>query len=343
MNVTQTVVGTIESQPVTQYLLTNQQGTRVSVLSWGATLQEFSVVEGTRRQQLVVGESDFTAYDHNGWALCQALGRVAGRIGGAQFELDGQTVHLEAGDDGNAIHGGPHGFKCVNWAGKTHTTDDTASVALTYTATPAADRYPGTLATTITYTLTAADRLEISFTGKSDADTLFNPTIHTYFNVTDDQHSLDQQWLLLSGDQRLELDDTKVPTGKKLPTAGTGYDFSQPRTIADGLAELKQAGKVEYDDAFEVVPSATTPIAAIGDTTGHRRVALYSDRSGLVVFTANPTDAKRAKVRDYNALALEAQALPDAIHHDDFGDIVLPANQTVTHTIAYQYLAGGKD
>ncbi|WP_341778879.1 aldose epimerase family protein [Levilactobacillus sp. HBUAS70063] len=342
MKITKTVMGTIDNQSITQYLLTNQQGTRVSVLSWGATLQEFSVIEGTRRQQLVVGEPDLAAYDHNGWALCQALGRVAGRIGGAQFDLDGQTVHLEAGDDGNAIHGGPHGFRNVNWTGTTHTTDDTASLDLTYTATPADDRYPGTLTTTITYTLTAADRLEISFTGKSDADTLFNPTIHTYFNVTDDQQSLDQQWLLLSGDHRLELDATKVPTGKKLPTVGTGYDFSQPRKITDGLKQLKEAGKVEYDDAFEVVPSATTPIAAIGDVAGHRRLAIYSDRNGLVVFTANPTDPKRAAVRDYNALALEAQALPDAIHHQDFGDIVLPANQSVTHKIAYQYLAGTK-
>src|SRR5699024_10785543 len=117
MKITKTVMGTIDNQSITQYLLTNQQGTRVSVLSWGATLQEFSVIEGTRRQQLVVGEPDLAAYDHNGWALCQALGRVAGRIGGAQFDLDGQTVHLEAGDDGNAIHGGPHGFRNVNWTG----------------------------------------------------------------------------------------------------------------------------------------------------------------------------------------------------------------------------------
>lgn len=343
MEITQEVAGTIAGQSVTKYLLTNQQGTRVSVLTWGATLQEFSVVEGDRHQQLVVGESDITAYDHNGYCLCQALGRVAGRIAGAQFDLDGQTVHLEANEGKNAIHGGPHGFRNVNWSGETKKTADTASVVLTHTVTPAEDRYPGTLTTSITYTLTAENRLEISFTGTSDADTLFNPTIHTYFNVTDDQHSIDKQWLLLSGNQRLELKGDKTPSGKKLPTAGTGYDFSQPRTIADGLAQLKKDGAVEYDDAFVVKPSATTPIAAIGDAAGHRRVAVYSDRDGLVVFTANPTDAKRAEVRDYNALALEAQALPDAIHHDDFGDIVLPANHPVTHTIAYQYLADNQD
>mgnify|MGYP003362547773 FL=1 len=135
MNITQEVAGTIANQTVTKYLLTNKQGTRVAVLTWGATLQEFSVVEGDRRQQLVVSEPDIAAYEQNGFCLCQALGRVAGRIAGAQFDLDGQTVHLEATEGRNAIHGGPHGFKNVNWTGTTSTTDESASVALTHTST----------------------------------------------------------------------------------------------------------------------------------------------------------------------------------------------------------------
>jgi len=120
-------------------------------------------------------------------------------------------------------------------------------------------------------------------------------------------------------------------------TAATGYDFSKPRTIKNGLDQLHQTGQVEYDDAFVVEPSKDTPIATVGDAAGHREVEVYSDRNALVVFTANPTDAKRADARDYNALAMEAQTLPDAIHHDGFGDVILPANQPVTHFISYQY------
>ncbi|WP_204121837.1 MULTISPECIES: aldose epimerase family protein [Levilactobacillus] len=337
MKITKSSAGTLHEQAVTKYLLTNQQGTRVAILTWGATLQEFSVVEDGQKHNLIVNLPDLKGYDHNPYYLCQALGRVAGRIAGAQFDLDGKTVHLDQNEKPNASHGGPHGFTFANWDATTTETADTASVVLTHTSTEADDKYPGTMNTTITYTLTEENRLDITFDAKSDAATLFNPTVHTYFNVTDDQHSLDNQWLKLSGDKRLVLNGEKIPTGEMSKTAGTGYDFSKPRTIKDGLDQLHKTGQVEYDDAFVVEPSKDTPIATVGDAAGHREVEVYSDRNALVVFTANPTDAKRADARDYNALAMEAQTLPDAIHHDGFGDVILPANQPVTHFISYQY------
>jgi len=338
MEITKSSAGTLNQQAVSKYLLTNQQGTRVAVLTWGATLQEFSVVEDGEKHNLIMNRPNLKDYDHNSFYLCQTLGRVAGRIAGAQFDLDGKTVHLDANEKPNASHGGPHGFTFVNWDATTKQTEDTASVVLTHTATEAEDKYPGTIKTTVTFTLTEENRLDITFDAESDAATLFNPTVHTYFNVTDDQHSLDDQWVKLSGDKRLVLNQEKIPTGEMVKTAGTGYNFSQPRTVKDGLTQLNQDGHVEYDDAFVVVPSKDQPIAEIGDTTGHREVQVYSDRNALVVFTANVTDADRMAKHDYNALAMEAQTLPDAIHHADFGDVVLPANQPVQHTISYQYL-----
>lgn len=337
MQITQEIAGELHQQKVTKYVLTNQHGTRAAILTWAATLQEFSALEDGKRQQLAVHETDLKAYDNNTFCLCQALGRVAGRIKGASFDIDGTTYQIEATEGKNAIHGGPHGFLHINWDATTQETADTASVVLTHTSLSKDDQYPGNLTTTITYTLDENDRLTIIFNGRSDAATLFNPTIHAYFNVTDDQHDLDQQWLKLNAQKRLVLNAEKIPTGEKAAVAGTGYDFREPRTIKDGLAQLAKDGGVEYDDAFEVTPG-TEPIATVGDTTGHREVRIYSDRNGVVVFTANATDPQRAAKRDYNALALEAQNLPDAIHHDDFGDIVLPANQAITHTIAYQYV-----
>lgn len=338
MQIKQEVTGEVFHGPVTKYTLINDQDTRLSVLTLAGTIQEFSVNEDGQRRQLVVHETDLAKYNPSAWCLSQAVGRVAGRIAGAQFDLDGRTIHLDANEEPNTLHGGPHGFTFTNWDATTEQTADTVSVVLSHTTDEATDKFPGTLTTTITYTLDNQNQVTITFAGKSDAATLFNPTVHTYFNVTDDQHDLDTQWLKLNSTKRLVLNQEKIPTGEKAPVAGTAYDFSAPMTIKDGLAQLAQDGGVEYDDAFEVTPSADVPVATIGDTTDHREVRVYSDRNAVVVFTANATDPKRAAVRDYNALALEAQSLPDAIHHDDFGDIVLPANQTVTHTIRYQYV-----
>jgi len=110
MEITKSAAGTLNQQEVTKYLLTNQQGTRVAILTWGATLQEFSVVEDGQTHNLIVNLPDLKGYDHNPYYLCQALGRVAGRIAGAQFEIDGKTTHLDQNEKPNASHGGPHGF-----------------------------------------------------------------------------------------------------------------------------------------------------------------------------------------------------------------------------------------
>ncbi|MBD8889912.1 galactose mutarotase, partial [Bacillus velezensis] len=45
-----------------------------------------------------------------------------------------------------------------------------------------------------------------------------------------------------------------------------------------------------------------------------------------------PDDSSAIKT----ALAIEMQTLPDAVNHEGFGDIVLPANETKTYTVTYQ-------
>ncbi|MFG1199954.1 hypothetical protein ODR38_06430 [Pediococcus acidilactici] len=118
----------------------------------------------------------------------------------------------------------------------------------------------------------------------------------------------------------------------------TAYDFNQPKSVENALQQLKnENGGIEFDDAYEVNPSATTPIAMIGDTDGKRQIKLYSDRNGLVIYTANPFDPDKEAAHEYNALATEAQTLPDAINHSDFGDVILRPSQPITNTIRYQY------
>ena len=69
----------------------------------------------------------------------------------------------------------------------------------------------------------------------------------------------------------------------------------------------------------------------------HRAIDLYTDRGGLVIFTANPIDSVKAQNHEFSSLAMELQTLPDAIHHPDFGNTILPANQKVSYTNKYKY------
>ncbi|RRK09193.1 galactose mutarotase [Lactiplantibacillus garii] len=341
MKIKQEVFGELNGEKVIRYVLTNSHQTRIAVLSLGGTLQEFVVVENGQERPLTIGLKTLDDYLHNVFNISQSVGRVAGRIGGAQFKLDGQTYHVDMNEQTHSLHGGFHGFTKINYAGQTDQTADTASVTLTHHVKSTDDNYPGNLALKIKFTLDEANQVSLEYGAQTDAPTLFNPTNHVYWNVTDGQTSIDHQWLQINSDQRVETAAEKLPTGKLLPVAGTAYDFQQPRGLKPALAALAaENGKVEFDDAYQVTPSFTAPVAAVGDAAGQRRVDIYSDRNGLVIFTADPVNGKNQDAHRYNSLATEAQTLPDAINHPGFGDITLRPGHPVTRHImfAYHYL-----
>ena len=338
--VTKDVFGTYQDQTVTRFVATNPQGTRMAVSTLGATWQEFSVLEGNQRQQLIFHYDTLADYVSTPYQLGKTIGRVAGRIKNGALTVAGQTYHVPATELGNAIHGGPNGFSNLLFEGESFVTADSCGVRLTRTIPSNLDQYPGNLELMVTFTLTNDNTVEISFTGSSDADTLFNPTNHVYWNVTPGQTSLDQQWLRINGSHRAELNADKTPTGILLPVAGTAYDFTTQKAVKAALADLQQEnGGVEFDDIYQVQPSMKAPIASLGDLDGKRQVDIYSRRNGLVIYTANPSDPAKHDQHQYSALATEAQVLPDSVHHPEFGSISLPAGVTQTTSIRYHYQA----
>ncbi len=64
------------------------------------------------------------------------VGRVANRIAGASFSLDGQTYNLSANDPPNSLHGGVWGFSRRAWTilGREMQDDGSSSVKLGLTS-----------------------------------------------------------------------------------------------------------------------------------------------------------------------------------------------------------------
>ena len=74
------------------------------------------------------------------------IGRVANRIAGAQFELDGTTYKLPANSGKNTIHGGRKGFAQSVWTvEELPMKDDESSVKLTYLSKDGEEGFPGNL------------------------------------------------------------------------------------------------------------------------------------------------------------------------------------------------------
>lgn len=331
MQITSDIFGQHDGQNINRYTITNAAGNFIQVSELGATWTNYNV----NNHPLIVHFDKLSDYeDPAASCLGMAIGRVAGRITKAQAPIDGKEYHFDANENGNTLHGGPHGFDSFVWKAEQSVREHDASVTFSRNIASSEDNFPGDLDVRITYTFNDDNDVSINFSAASTAATLFNPTCHIYWNLTDGQKTLDDQLFKVNGTRRLELASDKVPTGKFADLAGTGYDFSTPRDIPSALADIKsQYDKDEIDDVYEVTPSDTDPIAVLSDKSSNRHVAIYSDRNALVVYTANLPEGGQP----YNALATEAQTLPDAPNHDGFGDITLHPGDLKSYTIKYHY------
>lgn len=107
MEIEITVVGTLDGEDASKIMLKNDKGTIVSILTSGATLQEFLVPskeEGTKN--LIIGFDNPDDYYQNTLCVGQSIGRVAGRLANGRFKIANQDYQVEKNEKGNYLHGG---------------------------------------------------------------------------------------------------------------------------------------------------------------------------------------------------------------------------------------------
>ena len=322
--------GTYKGRDVQRYTIENARGTRLSVLDFGGIWQEFSVLDGGERVNLLLASDDLAGYTQNPFYINRVIGRTAGRIDGGRV---GNT-QIPGNEGENVLHGGMHGLSEQFF----DVTVDANKIQLTTQMTRAIDGFSGTLDVTVTYTLSDEDAVTISFTGKqSEADGVFNPTSHVYFNLGDTA-DVTAHDLWVNSTQHLAVRADKIPTGEFVANAGSAFDLEKQSDLGGALAELADTAEGGFDDIFVV----TGPkIAVLRDRKSGRQITLESTRNGLVVFTGNSFTADMALNHGaghaWEAVALEAQTLPNSMNLPQFGDVTLRAGETVTHEIIYRY------
>lgn len=342
MELTVTKFGEYQNQDVMKYTMTNDHDVRVSILNLAGIWQEYSIPTADGHQNLLLSSDSVEGFMGNGLCLNKLIGRVANRIDHATFTIDQQTYHVEQNEGENNIHGGNNGWKENFWEVETKESADQLQVVLSKQFTEAMDHFPGTEMAKVTYTLANDNSLSIDFEGSSDQPTLFNPTNHTYWNISD-HNDVTGLELQLNSTDHLAVNATKIPTGERIANAGTPYDFQRFSSLGQALSAM-QATSDEggFDDYFEVTPtdaSTNQPVAQLYDPETKRRMKMYSDRNSVVIYTANGLsgDLGLSKpAQSWLAIAMEGQTLTDAINHDDFGNIVLRPEAPMHNHLRYE-------
>jgi aldose 1-epimerase len=312
--------------------LHNSKGMSAQIITYGAIIKELRAPDKNGNFTNVLLSTDTLQKFENGFGGPAAvIGRVANRIAGAQFELDGATYKLPVNDHKNTIHGGRKGFAQRVWTVEdTSTKDNESSVKLTYLSKDGEEGFPGNLKTTVTYTLTDKNELRLDYEAETDKPTIVNLTNHAYWNLAGGGSCLDNI-LSIPSDSYTPSDDELIPTGEIKPLKGTPMDFSQPTRIGEHIEQLKP--KLNgYDHNYILGENKNLKLAArLTDPKSGRIMEVRTTQPAVQLYTANHLA--------HTAVCLETQHYPDAIHHKNFPSIVVRPGQPLKETTIFAFSA----
>ncbi|HEY8503421.1 MAG TPA: aldose epimerase family protein, partial [Gemmataceae bacterium] len=241
---------TADGKAVDVYTLSNRNGMTAKIITLGATVTELHVPDKSgKTADVVLGFDDVAGYrsERNQYFGC-ATGRVANRIGGAKFTLDGKEYKLAANNGPHSLHGGKKGFDKVVWKAEARDTADGPALVLTYVSPDGEEGYPGTLRVRVRYRL-EGDALRIDYRAVTDAPTVVNLTNHSYFNLAG-SGDVRGHVVRIDADRYLPVDEGKIPVGDPAPVAGTPFDFTAPTEVGARL-------EGRYDHCFVLRGGAT--------------------------------------------------------------------------------------
>ena len=311
-----------------------------TVSDYGATLISLLVPDRNGVcADVVLGYADPNAYAASGSGMGATVGRNANRLQGAAFTLNGQEYRMDANDNGNNLHSGRDYFHKRLWTVADHTEN-----AITFTLhSPHGDQgFPGNADVRVEYRLDPTGALHITYDAVSDADTIFNLTNHSYFNLAghDRPEKAMEQLLSLPGRFFTAADAESIPTGELRPVAGTPMDFRVPKPIgrdinADYDALNLQGG---YDHNWEVF---CNPCATLTDPDSGRTMAVYTDCPGIQFYAGNYLDGETGKdgvtYPKRSGICLETQYYPDAIHHPQWPQPITKAGQKYHSATVFKF------
>lgn len=313
------------------------------VLTYGGVLRSFIVPTPEGSRDIVLGYDDLDSYQSQDKYLGALVGRVANRIGGAAFDLNGVHYPLAANNGPNCLHGGLRGFDRAVWQAQ----EQDGTLVLTHVSPDGEEGFPGMLRVQVTYSLVEDGTLAIDYRAESDADTLCNLTNHSYFNLRGHAFgSLEGHQVQVFADAITETDADSTPTGTLISVGGTAFDLREPRDLLEGIAmghpQLTLGNG--YDHNFTLRHTPVSPLGLVAKATGGGLcLECYTTQPGLQLYTANYLDGYPGKdgvsYGPRSAFCLETQAWPDAIHHEDFPSVVLRAGETYHHITAYHVSA----
>jgi aldose 1-epimerase len=338
--------GGVDAKGVDLFTLTNARGMEAKITNYGAVITSIrvpgrdgkpaNVVQGFDRLE------DYTSPDYRG-RYGAIIGRFANRIKDNTYQINRVTYRVTR--DAYILkqaNNKPYDERV--WTAQTKDSDE-PQLILSLIDRSGTMGFPGTVRVQVTYTLTRNNVLRIGYRAISDKPTIISLTNHAYFNMAGDASGpvLDQL-LTVNADAITAVDEKNVPTGEIRPVAGTAFDFRKATPIGAHINDpdpaIQRAKGFDQNYAINGAPGTLRLAARLQDPKSGRMLEEWTTQAGLQVYSANYTPPAVAVAKGYaihSAVALEAQAFPNAPNIPSFPSTLLPQDTVYTEVTEYRF------
>lgn len=329
-------------------VLRSPQGAVADVDARGGSLAGLWLPDRAGRlANVVLGPADPAASATRRDFFGASVGRVAGRIAGARFALDGREYTLPANDGEACLHGGPQGFDTRVWQWRQV---EAHRAVLRLVSDDGDQGFPGALTVDVEYRFDPTGALHVLYTARCDRPTVVNLTHHPFWNLAGEgEGSIGEHVLTLPAASFVALDAALLPTGETRRVEGGLFDFRTGRPLGAALrdtddAQLQLAGGYDHYWILDHAVDGTLRTAArLHHPASGRVLEVLSDQPGLQVYSGNFLDGRvtgpsgRAYGR-HAGVCLEPQALPGAVHDEALPSIRLLPGQCYRNHLVYRFL-----
>lgn len=308
----------------------------VRVMELGASIQSLKMNTAHGEKELTLAYDNLDEYMEGKPPYYGAsIGRVANRIGQARFTLNGKTYTLTANNASNCLHGGKDGYDRRFFTGKI--SGDNA-VTFTLDSVDGDQGFPGHLVLSVTYTLNG-NELRAEYAAVSDADTLFAPTNHAFFNFNDGAPVYDTE-LAIYAAAYTPVNELLLPTGERRAVKNTAFDFIKRKPIGKDIhANDEQLAVVGGGYDHNYVLDGEHAATAIDKKAGVK-MDLYCDLPGLQFYSGNFLENAHCRygvLKKHAAFCLEPQFFPNAVNTPEFETPLLKAGEHKKYTFRYVF------
>lgn len=315
-----------DGEEATLYTISNTKGMYAQITDFGASIVSLVVKDKDgKNTDVVLGYENAETYQQQMASFGAVVGRNCNRIANAEIVIDGVTYQLEKNDNENNLHSGSQATSRRLWDAEEQTAD---KITFVIKDAEGQQGYPGNAVMKVTYEVTEANELSITYHATADKTTIFNMTNHAYFNLNGaGSGSAMEQILQIRASHYTPVIDAKsIPTGEIASVDGTPFDFREAkpmgRDIEQANDQLSYGHGYDHNFVLDKERAGLEKIATAYSTKSGIKMDVITDCIGMQLYTANFIQGQKvqggAVCKERDAFCLETQYFPNSINEPNF-------------------------